>query len=167
MIELFNKLNDKASYIANLRLADLIMDVDLLTVALCADVFPETVLALKDAQVGDRCHLAAHKAIDLGFNDSLRNNAAKEGFFANGLRGLMKLADQNPDTGARLMPIFHAAISDCKRHGISKKLKCEIESYMECKRQHDGFSIVRYTEDGKVIIKAADGLLEDWQEPKD
>lgn len=166
MTELFSKLNDKAGYIANLRLVDLIMDVDLLTVALCADVFSETVLALRDAQTGDRCHLAAHKAIDLGFNDSLRSTKAKEGFFAKGVRGLMELGDQQPDTGTRLMPIFYAMASDCKCYGLSKKLKHEIENYIERKRQHDGFAIVSHTEGGRVIIKAAKGLFGDWHEPE-
>ena len=130
MIELFNKLNDKASYIANLRLADLIMDVDLLTVALSADVFPETMLALKNARTDDHGYVAAHRAIDVGFNNLLRDKALKEGFFAKGARGLLKLADQEPDIGARLMPVFNTMVSNCKYYGISKKLKHEIEVYM-------------------------------------
>jgi hypothetical protein len=161
MTELFDKLNDKARDIANIRLADLIMDVDLLTVALSADVFPETMLALKDAQEGDRRYVAAHKAIDIGFNNPLRDKALKEGFFAKGARGLLKLADQEPDTGARLMPVFNTMVSSYRYYGISKKLKHEIEAYMERKRQNDGFAILKYTEDGKVIIKAAAGLFDD------
>lgn len=161
MTQLFERLNEKASFIANLHLVDLIMDVDLLAVALCADVIPETVLALKDAQAGDYGYIAAHKAIDLGFNSSMRSKAAKEGYFAKGLRGLLNLAALVPDTGARLMPVFYAVVSNYRYYGIPKKLKSEIESYMEHKRQHDGFAIMHHSEDGNIVVKAADGLFED------
>lgn len=167
MTDLFERLNDKAQNVAKLRLADLIMDVDLLALALCADAFEETILALKDAQYGDRCYLAAHQAIDIGFNVSMRKAMASQGFFANGLRRLLALAEQQSDTGARLMPIFYAVTSNHTYYGISKKLKREIEDYIECKRQHDGFAIMGRSKDGRVIIKAAKGLFEDWEEPED
>lgn len=167
MTDLFERLNDKALDIAKLRLADLIMDVDLLALALCADAFEETLLTLKDAQQGDRCYLAAHQAFDIGFNVSIRKAMASNGFFANGLRRLLTLADQQADTGARLMPVFYSVVSDYTRYGISKKLKREIEDYLERKRQHDGFAIMGSSKDGRVIIKAAKGLLDDWEEPED
>ena len=161
MVELFKKLNEKASEIVSLKLADLIDDVDLLTVALCAGNLSEIVRTIHTAREGECDHEAAHAALDLGWNPSLREAKARDGFFAKGLCGLMDLSKQHPDTGTRLMPILGEMVSDCKKYGISEKLKCETTCYMYHIRQRDGFAITYIGDDGKVIIKPAPGLLDD------
>ena len=161
MVELFKKLHEKATEFADIMLVDVIDDVDLLTVALCAGNFNEIVRTIYKTREGECGHIAAHRALDIGWNPSLRESKAKEGFFSKGLRGLIELSKNNPDTGARLMPVLGSMISEYQELDISEKLKREVMCYMEYMHQRDGFAISHISDDGKVIVKPAKGLFDD------
>ena len=81
MKETFEILNKKATEIANIMLADIITDVDLLTVALCAGYFDEITRTIFLSNEGEDKHTAAHRALDLGWNPSLREKKIADGYF--------------------------------------------------------------------------------------
>lgn len=157
MTELFDKLNDKAWEIASIMVADVVDNVDLLTVALCAGNLNEIARTLHAKRLGESKQDAAHRALELGLDPVLRYTVAREGFFAAGLRGLLDLAEKNPDTGSRLMPIFNEMVTDCKKYGIPKKLKVRVKNYMSEKKNADGFAIMCLDDaKGTAVIYAAD-----------
>ena len=141
-------------------LADIITDVNLLTVALCAGYFDEIVRTIYSSSEGKIKHTAAHRALDLGWNPSLREKKVSEGYFANGLRGLVALAKENPDAGSRLMPVFCEMVSNPAKYGLSKKLVRETACYMESIRERDGFAITCMDDDGNVVVRPARSLLD-------
>lgn len=156
MVELFEKLNKKAHKIASMTVATMIDDVDQLTVALCAGNLNEIAFALHE-QPDESKREAARRALELGCNPVKRKSAACEGFFANGLYGLLDLAEADPDNGSRLMPIFNELVSNCKKYGIHKKLKVRTKNYMIAKKETDGFAIMGYDIDtGAAVVYAAD-----------
>ena len=162
LIVRYEEIEREVTRIINLRVANLVCDVDLLVVALCAGNLNEIAATLHFANAGDICHTAAHKALDLGWNCDLRDSVVKKGYFANGLCGLVEISKQNPDAGSRLMPIMCEMISDCKKYGISKKLKRETQRYLESVRQRDGFAILGiYDDECEVVVRAADGVFGD------
>lgn len=155
MKELINKLGDKANEIAKLMLADVIDDVDLLTVALSASGLQEIAHTLSYAKKNEIRYIAAHRALDIGWNPDWRKELLKEAYLSKGVAGLLEAAKNNPDAGSRLMPVFEEVLSQYEDFGISKKLGSEIKSYMNEKKDHDGFAIAAITDEGKVIVHAA------------
>ena len=153
-------LGEKASAVASIMLADIIHDVDLLTVALCAGNLNEIAYTICYSNEGDYKHTAAHKALDLGWKPALREDKVNEGYFKKGLRGLIDLAKQYPDTGSRLMPVFCEMVANHRDYGVPRKLKREAICCMEQIRQRDGFAITSISDDGKVHVKASDDILE-------
>lgn len=157
---LFKNLHKKVLSIANSRVADVVEDIDLLTVALCAGNFNEIKNTLFDAKNNETKYIAAHKALDLGFNPVLRKNMAKNGYFAKGLSGLLEVAKKNPDAGSRLMPIFCEMITEHKKYGISRSLRNQVVDYINKKRDQDGFAITGLNDDDeKVSISVADPAM--------
>ena len=161
MEELFAELNRKALNIVNIMLADIILDVDFLTVALCAGNFGEIEKTIFMSDEGENGYIAAHRALDLGWKPEVREQRVQAGYFASGLRGLIDLAKQNPDAGSRLMPVFAEMVSDPEKYGLSTKLVHETVCYMEHIRQRDGFAIANITNDGKVVLCAARNIFDD------
>ena len=160
MSHLFENFRKKALAIANSRVADVVEDVDLLTVALCAGNFNEIKNTLFDAKSNETKHIAAHKALDLGFNPALRKSMAKNGFFAKGLFGLLEIAKKNPAAGSRLMPIFCAMITDDKKYAISSCLKNQVLNFMNQKRDQDGFAITGLNDsEGEASVSVVDSNI--------
>lgn len=158
MVEVFEKLNKKADEIAKLMVADVVKDVDLLTVALCVCSMREVSFTIRHAQEGDIRYRAAHKSLDICWVPELREKLIAEGYFEKNFRGLLNLSMMNSDAGCRLMPVFNEAVVAYKKLGISKKFKRELERFMEDKKEKDGFAITAITDDGRVIIHAASWL---------
>ena len=160
MKNLIKKLGDKAHEIANLMLADVVDDVDLLTVALSATGLHEIAHTLTCAKKGEVRYLAAHRALDIGWNPDLREKLRKEEYLSKGIAGLLGVAKNNPDAGNRLMPVFEEVLEQYKDFGISKKLRCELKNYMNQKLHDEGFSISAITDEGKIMVKTADWVNE-------
>jgi hypothetical protein len=157
MIELFKSLNNRAEKIADMMVADIVDDAELLTVALCAGNLSEIARTLHAKRLGKNKHKAAHNALELGLNPIKRDAVVSKGYFAEGLRGLLDLAEKNPDAGTRLMPIFGEMADNCKKYGIPKKLKVRVKNYMTEKKKRDGFAITLYDDTtGSIIVHAAD-----------
>lgn len=144
-----------AQRIANIKLEDVIDDVNLLTVALCTSNLHLIARTLSFADEGENSYIAAHKALDIGWNPSIRERLAKDGYFTDGLRGLLELAERNSTVGSRLMPVFDEAVSIYKDLRIPKKLKSQLKRYFNQKLDTDGFAISHIDEDGKVFVKTA------------
>lgn len=144
-------LNKRALSVANTRVYDYVKDIDLLTVALCAGNLCEIACTLHDAANADYAHIAAHKALDLGWNPALRKAKADAGFFANGLRGLLELSKKDSVAGTRLMPVFCEMVSDPKKYGISRKLMVQAKNYMSDKKCIDGFAITSLNDDDESV----------------
>lgn len=160
MKTIINDLRKKALSVANTRVANYVKDVDLLTVALCAGNLNEIACTLYDAPNGDYAYIAAHKALDLGWNSALRKSMADAGYFSNGLCGLLDFCEQNPLAGTRLMPIFCEMISDRKKYGISRKLSARAKYYMSQKKSSDGFAITCLNDEAEsVTVHAAPPFL--------
>lgn len=157
----FENQNAKVAGIANIMVADVIEDVDLLTVALCAGCLEEISHTIFLSNEGEDKHTAAHRALDLGWNPVLRERKVRAGYFEKGLRGLIDLSKRNPDAGSRLMPIFCEMVSDPSKYGLPKILVRETVRYMEAIRERDGFAIVCMNDDGKVVVKPARSLCKD------
>ena len=155
MKKLIKNLSDKADKIAKLMLADVIDDVDLLTVALSATGLHEIASTLSYAQKGEVRYTAAHQALDVGWNPDWREKLRKEEYLSKGVAGLLEVAKNNPDAGSRLMPVFEEVLDQYKDFGISKKLRCELKNYMNQKLKDEGFSIAAFTDEGEVIVKTA------------
>ena len=153
--KLIDDLGNKAQFVANIKLESVIEDVDLLTVALCTSNLHEIARTLSYANEGDNSYVAAHRALDIGWNPSIRESLADKGYFAAGLRGLLELAERWSVLGCRLMPVFEEAVSLDKDLGIPKKLKSQLKSYINQKLDADGFAISHIDEDGKVSVKTA------------
>lgn len=160
MKALVKRLGDKAQEIANLMLADVIDDVDLLTVALSASGLQEIAHTLSYAKKDEVRYVAAHQALDIGWNPGLRVKLQEEAYLSKGVAGLLEVAKGNADTGSRLMPVFEEVLAQYKDFGISKKLRCEIKNYMNQKLDDEGFAITSITEEGKVMVKTADWVNE-------
>lgn len=161
MRKIFEKLEEKARRIANIMIADVVTDVDLLTVALCAGCFDEIVRTIHLSSEGEVKHTAAHRALDLGWKPELREQMIRDGYFAEGLRGLMEVAKKNPDVGSRLMPVFYEMISDYRKYGLPEDLAHELASLMEAIRERDGFAITSMNDNGKVVVTPAIGVRVD------
>ena len=72
MRNIFEKLEENARRIANIMIADVVTDVDLLTIALCAGYFDEIAYTIHISSEGEVKHTAAHRALDLGWKPDLR-----------------------------------------------------------------------------------------------
>ena len=155
MKELIKKLGDKANEIAKLMLADVVEDVDLLTVALSASGLREIAYTIAASQKGEVRYTAAHQALDIGWSINLREKLQKEAYLAKGVSGLLELARNNADVGSRLMPVFEEVLSQHKDFDIPKKLCSENKNYMNEKKNADGFAITQITDEGKVVVKPA------------
>ena len=143
----------KAQLVADLKLESVVNDVDLLTVALSnLTLVARTISFSKEGEIG---HIAAHKALDIGWNPSIREALAEAGYFAEGLRGLLELAEKHVLTGSRLMPIFEEALDIHKELCIPKSLKRRIKNYINEKLETDGFAISNPDDEGKVSVKTA------------
>lgn len=158
MTEVLKKLHDKADRIANLMLIDIIHDADLLTVALCAGTIDALAHTLCRAKEGEYGYIAAHKAMDIGCKPDVRDAMKKVGYFAKGLRGLLELAERDPDAGARLMPVFCTMASEYRKYGVPRKLKNEVMHHMEYMYKRDGFAIT-LIDDGSAKVKVSDEVF--------
>lgn len=158
--KLVDDLAAKAQKIADMRLEDVIDDVDLLTVALATSNLTVVARTLSFSKEGEKCYIAAHRALDIGWNPSIREELAKRAYFADGLRRLLKLAEANPLVGSRLMPIFEEAVEVHKDIDIPKKLQCRLKTFINEKLDADGFSIGNLNEDGKTPVKIASWVEE-------
>ena len=157
MIELFEKLNSKAKEIANMRVAEVVEDMDQLTVALCAGNLGEIARTVRATHLSESQQEAAYKAYSLGTNPTEFEAAARQGFFAKGLRDLLVTAEKNPDAGSRLFPIFNELVLEYKKYRIPKKLKARVKNYMSEKKRADGFALTLFDDvAGRVVIHAAD-----------
>lgn len=152
---LVDNLAANAQKIANTKLEDVINDVDQLTVALCTSNLNVVAQTLSLSREGENRYIAAHKALDIGWNPSIRDALAKDGYFTKGLRELLELAERDPVAGSRLMPIFEEAVDIHKDLRIPKDLKCRLKNYTSEKLETDGFAISNPDDDGKVSIKTA------------
>lgn len=153
--KLIDNLGAKAQQVADLKLACVVDDVDLLTVALCVSNLTEVARTLSASKEGETSYIAAHKALDIGWNPSIRGALVETGYFAEGLRGLLELAEHSSITGSRLMPAFEEAVSIHKELHIPKKLVCKLKNYINEKLELDGFAISNPDDDGKVYVKTA------------
>lgn len=154
--KLVDSLGAKAQQVAALKLENVVDDVDLLTVALAISnltVVARTVSFSKEGEIG---HIAAHKALDIGWNPSTREALAEAGYFAEGMRGLLELAENHSLTGSRLMPVFEEAVSIHKELHIPKGLVRKLKNYLNEKLETDGFAIGNPDEDGKYFVKTAE-----------
>ena len=159
MRNLFSKVHDKVQEVTSVMVADVVDDMDQLTVALCAGNLGE-IARVFGAKLGKSKETAAHSALVLGICPDIRNSAASKGFFAKGLSGLLDLAEANPDTGSRLMPIFNELVTDCKKYGIPKKLKARVKNYMSKKKDTDGFAIMGFNDyDRSTAVDLADWVF--------
>lgn len=154
--KLADSLGAKAQQVAALNLEDVVNDVDLLTVALSLSNLTVVARTISFSKEGATSHIAAHKALDIGWNPSIREALAKAGYFAEGLRGLLELAEHHSSTGSRLMPIFEEAVSVHKELRIPKGLVRRLKSYFNEKLDADGFAIGNLDEDGKYFVKTAE-----------
>ena len=60
------------------------------------------------------------------------------------------------------MPIMCEMLSNCKKYGITKKLKNETQTYLDQVCQRDGFAILGIMDDEhRVVVCAADGAFGD------
>ena len=155
MNELFEKLQIKAREIGNLNLTDVVDDPDLLTVALSLTDLREIAITLCRSQKNDPGYIAAHQALDIGWKPDLREALAEDGYFSDGIKGLLELSKKVPDAGSRLMPIFNEVLSPHVEIGLSKKLLRKVKTYMNEKKDADGFEITDIGDDGKIIVRAA------------
>lgn len=153
--KLIDELGGKAQMVANIKLESMIDDVDLLTVALCTSNLTVVSQTLSFSNEGETSYIAAHKALDVGWNPTIRETLAKNGYFTEGFRGLLKLAERNPIAGSRLMPVFEEAVSIYKELGLPKKLRSELKNYINQKLETDGFAIGNINEDGKTPVNVA------------
>ena len=149
-------LGARAQMIANLTMANVIVDVELLTVALAISNLAEIAHTLSFAKEGEVQYVAAHKALDIGWNLSIREALVEKGYFAEGLRGLLDLAETNPVAGSRLMPVFEEAVSIHNELGVSKELKRNLKNFMEKTLETEGFALSHRNEEGKFMVKTAD-----------
>ena len=161
MKKICEKLEEKARRIANIMIADVVTDVDLLTVALCAGYFDEIAYTIHMSSEGEVKHTAAHRALDLGWKPDLREQMVRDGYFAEVLRGLMDVAKKNPDAGSRLMPVFHEMLSDYRKYGLPEHLAHALANLMEAIRERDGFAITSMNDGGKVVVTPAIGVRVD------
>lgn len=146
----------RAQMTADMMLASVITDPHQLTVALTVSDFEDIAETLADAAECEICHVAAHMALDIGCNPSYRSALAEKGYFTEGLRGLLDLAEADPVVGSRLVPVFDKAVSVHKDLGISGALKRKLREYTKKKLESDGFAIGCRDEDGKIRVKAAE-----------
>lgn len=154
--ELVENLGASAQQVASLELKDVVSDVDLLTVALCTSGLVTIARTLSSAKEGENVHTAAHRALDIGWNISLRSALAEKGYFAEGVRSLLELAEENPLAGSRLMPVFDEIASVYKDLCIPKKLKRQVADYYNKKLDTDGFAIGPMDENGKTMVRTAE-----------
>lgn len=154
--KLADSLGAKAQQVAALKLEDVVNDVDLLTVALSMSNLTVVARAISFSKEGETSHIAAHKALDIGWNPSIREALAEAGYFAEGLCGLLELAEHHSPTGSRLMPIFEEAVSIHKELRIPKGLVRKLKNYFNEKLEADGFAIGNPDEEGKYFVKTAE-----------
>lgn len=161
--KLIDELGAKAQMVANIKLESVIDDADLLTVALCTSNLTVVSQTLSFSNEGETGYIAAHKALDVGWNPTIRETLAKNGYFTEGFRGLLKLAERDPIVGSRLMPVFEEAVSIYKELGLPKKLRSQLKSYITQKLETDGFAIGNINEDGKTPVNIASWVEEKFE----
>lgn len=154
--ELVDSLGAKAQLVADLKLENVVNDVDQLVVALSMSNLTVVARTISFSKEGETGHIAAHKALDIGWNPSIREALAEAGYFAEGLRGLLELAEKHSLTGSRLMPVFEEAVSIHKELRIPKGLVRKLKTYLNEKLDSDGFAISNPDDDGKVSVKTAE-----------
>ena len=157
---LIKAMGANAEKLAAMNLDYVVSDVDQLTVALALSDLTEIAHTLSNANEGEVQYVAAHKAMDIGWNPTLREDLMKKGFFVSGLRGLLELAETSCLAGSRLMPVFEEAISNHKELGIPNLLKYKLKNYMKKKLETDGFAISHMDGEGKTMVRTAEWVNE-------
>lgn len=146
---------EKVQQTADLMLVNVITDPHQLVVALALSDFEEIAETLSVVTEHEACYVAAHTALDIGCNPTVRETMAKSNYFAEVLRGLLELAETDPMIGSRLVPVFDEAVSVHKDLRIPKALKRKLEEYTAKKLEIDGFAIGRRDADGNLRVKTA------------
>lgn len=147
----------RAQQVADLMLSSIITDPHQLVVALALSDFEVIAETLSIATEHEACHVAAHLALDIGCNPSVRRTMAKCDYFTEALRGLLELAETDPMVGSRLVPVFDEAVSSVHKDlCISKELKRKLKEYTKKKLETDGFAIGHRGEDGKIMVETAE-----------
>lgn len=154
--KLIDNLGAKAQQVADLKLENVVNDVNLLTVALSLSNLTVVSRTISYSKEGEISYIAAHKALDIGWNPSIREVLVKDRFFAESLRGLLALAEKNPLAGSRLMPVFDEAVSIHKELRIPNRLVSKIKNYLTEKLESDGFAICNPDENGVYFVKTAE-----------
>lgn len=89
-------------------------------------------------------------------DDSLMALYINDGFFTEQLELLLETAKGNAIFGARLMPVFCAALTDAEVFKLPVKLERKIIRHIEWQRQHDGFAITEVCANSASIVYADD-----------
>ena len=152
MEKIFKSIRSRAAKIAEMMLCEHINDVRLLTIALCMSNFAQIVDTIMASKEGSYKHEAAHAALDIAWQPSLKSAKARAGYFSEGLRDLVELSKQNPDLATRLVPVFGEMLHKSKELGISQALKREVVDYVEYIFERDGFAITDTDDDGFVKV---------------
>ena len=101
---------------------------------------------------------ALNAACDFRKDENLRNSFIAAGFFNEQLEHLLAVAKMNRMAGARLMPIFCAALTDADMLKIPQELQDRILAHIEWQRQKDGFAITEMSRGNNVVVPADDVL---------
>lgn len=112
-----------------------------------------------------KCYPAEHTifyalngASDFRKDENLRNAFIEAGFFNEQFEYLLAVAKKNRMAGARLMPVFCAALSEADMLKIPQELQDRIIAHIEWQRQKDGFAITELSRDETVVVPADDVL---------
>ena len=77
-------------------------------------------------------------------------------FLAEQIELLLETAKKNRMAGARLMPVFCAALTYADELQVPKALQDDIIRHIEYQRQIDGFAIKDIDQDGVPVVAADD-----------
>lgn len=112
--------------ISKLKLEEIIFDLDTLSCALYYSDDDKCNRIENTYGEDTYQHKAAYVASYMKSHDYLKEAAVKGGFYARFTRKLLEIAVEQPNYGARLVPIFDRIMMTAKDHGIDTKLECKI-----------------------------------------
>ena len=101
-------------------------------------------------------HFAVKGAVDFHRDEPLKNLYAADGFFAEQLEHILRVAKKDRLSGARLVPVLYRAVLEADSLDLPHGLKKKIEAHISWQCNKDGFAIIELSRSKSIVIAAKD-----------
>ncbi|MBR6790686.1 MAG: hypothetical protein IKM31_07455 [Oscillospiraceae bacterium] len=144
------KLSEKINSLLQNSLADIVPDARPLLAALILSSSDEYRILQAIYHSDPLINIIINNAKHFNLDKNLFKLYAKDGFFTEQLELMLAIAKSEPESGARLVPVFLSAIERAEELCLPAALVDRLHRYIERRRSMDGF-IIRFCESGYTV----------------